>query len=110
VFVFVFVSAAEQLNFFERYLTCVSNLCLGRTKTCADIVMARFPFELCFAVATDEKLQGSQLSIRAAFLRIIRTLYVDRDPYMDLSHLNHTRVWGKFAADVPKLPRGGFYE
>eukprot|EP00299_Pterocystis_sp_00344_P020311 c9964_g1_i1.p1 GENE.c9964_g1_i1~~c9964_g1_i1.p1 ORF type:complete len:1731 (-),score=431.55 c9964_g1_i1:75-5267(-) len=81
----------------------MSNLCVGRTKTCADVVSRYFPYELCYAIVTDERLQGNQLTIRAAFLKILRSVYIDRDPYMDLSGINLTRVWGKFNPDVPKV-------
>jgi len=97
----------EQLNYFEKLLTTMANLCIGRNKECSELVGERFPYDLCFAIATHHQIKGSQLPIRAAVMRIIRSVYVDCDPHMNLATINFTRVWGKF--DSPEIPNRTYY-
>lgn len=108
---FAEANVGESVEYFEQMLLCFAFLCLGRNRTCVDLISRLFPYQACYAIATDSQASDRLYGIRGALLRIIQTVYVDADPHDRVACMNLTRNWQGFEADIPKtehLDRIGF--
>jgi hypothetical protein len=71
---------AQVAEYFNTQLYMVADLCLDRNYVAMIILESMYPYDLLIAMLKTENLSSS---IKAAVCRIIRCLYVDREPQVE---------------------------
>lgn len=84
------------LKNYQSTLELLTSLCESRNYECASKISEQFPFELLyFAIGTIQL----PFALRSHFARLMRVLYIDRFPYVDLK-LPHTYLSCKIYSDL----------
>ena len=108
---------ASNLATISKYLIAQvylgAEICLDRNYVAIELVSAAFPYDLCVAIVKNDALPNR---LKAAFVRLLLTVYVDADPQVEtpvprLSHAYNdiANVADVQMPSVPELRQNAFW-
>ena len=77
-------------NYFLSFVNLLADLCLNRNYIAMDKLATIYPYDLCFEIISDPYIGPA---LREGFARLIKTLWIDRFPFLPLTLPNKIRVW-----------------
>lgn len=94
----------EVLEYYVNQILCFAKMCTGRNVFCIDIVSKLLPYDMCFAAVSNTRLSEKGLTIRAAYMKVLKTIYIDVDPNKIFAQVTLTRMWKRSAREIPCAP------
>jgi len=72
----------ENFNYFLSMIYLLSDLCLERNYVAINYLKPIYTYDLCFRIISDDSLP---LELRTAFVKLLNTLWIDKNPYQPLN-------------------------
>jgi len=86
----------ENFKYFLSMIYLLSDLCLERNYIAINYLKPIYTYDLCFRIISDNSLT---LELRTAFVKLLNTLWIDKNPYQRLNIPRYLIAWDDINAN-----------